>query len=226
MLRALSCALIALGCTRAVAQASPPMLRFHFENPQTQPSAYTITLEEDGSGHFHSEPGTTPPQNAADLPSEGQDRPIHVSAATAQRIFAVARAKKLFTVNCDNSGKVAFTGKKELSYSGPDGQGSCEYNYSHDQQLQWLTSEMQGIAATLEEGRRLELEHQHDRLTLDPELGTLIEMVHNGQAVELGTIASTLLAIEQDGAVLERAQRRAHQLLQEVDAADAQPPKP
>ncbi len=215
----------------ALAQTAPPepvaapSISFHYDNPQQQPSRYTLTLLQDGSGHFHSDASAAPQENPSDLPAAGQDRSIQVSAAATQRIFAIARARKLFATNCDSGGKVAFTGKKELSYSGPEGRGSCQYNYSHDQQIQWITGEMQGIAATLEEGRRLELQHDHGRLGLDPELEVLDGMVHNGQAVELGNIAPTLTAIVQDEAVLERAQRRARQLLQIADAADGQQPK-
>ena len=77
---------------------------------------------------------------------------------------------------------------------------------------------MQGIAATLEEGRRLEIEHQHGRLSLDAELETLENMVQNGQAIEVGTIAPTLLAIVKDESVMQRAQKRARHLLAIVEA--------
>ena len=199
-------------------------VNFHFENPQAQLARYTIAVHPDGTGHFHSDASPTPPENPSDLPSQGLDRPIQVSAAVTQRIFAVARAKKLFAIKCEAGMKVAQTGRKQLSYTGPDGQGSCEYNYSRDPQIEWLTGEMQGIASTLEAGRRLELQHQHGRLDLDGELATLEEMVQNGQALELGNIAPILPMIVQDQSVLERAQRRARQLLQVAQAAHpAQP---
>jgi hypothetical protein len=202
------------------AQAQPPAtVTFHFENPQLQPAKYTITLHEDGNGRFQAEAGPTTPDDTAALPSEGQDRPIQATAPTVQHIFAIARAKKFFNIACD-SGDVhtAFTGKKELGYQGADGHGGCSYNYSKDPKIDWLTTEMQGIAATLEEGRRLEIEHEHGRLTLDAELETLETMAQNGQALELQNIAQTLLAIVKDEAVLQRAQKRARHLLAIIDA--------
>lgn len=230
MLRARFGITLALVSGTGLAQTAPPpsmapTVSFHFENAGLQLSRYTVTVHPDGSGHFHSDGGGAPPENSSDLPSEGLDRPIQLSPAATQRIFAAAHAKKLFAMNCEAGGKVAFTGKKELSYSGPDGQGSCQYNYSHDPQIQWLTGEMQGIAATLEAGRRLQLQHEHGRLNLDAELADLETMVHNGQAVELGNIAPILTDIVQDEAVLERAQRRARQLLQVADAAEADQPR-
>jgi hypothetical protein len=201
---------------------TPAKVTFHFDNPQLQPTRYTITLHEDGTGQFHAEAGSIRPDDTAALPSEGQDRPIQLTATTTQRIFATARAKKFFAMACEAGGDhVAFTGKKELGYQGADGHGGCTYNYTKDQQLQWITGEMQGIAATLEEGRRLELQHEHGRLSLDAELETLETMVQNGQAVELGNIAPTLLAIVKDEAVLERAQKRARHLLAIIDAGES-----
>jgi hypothetical protein len=205
-------------CVAAHAQA-PATVTFRFENQQMQPAKYTITLHEDGTGHFHAEGGAANPDDIAALPSEGQDRAIQVTAPTIQRIFEIARAKKLFNMACEGSeAHVAFTGKKELGYDGAEGHGGCTYNYSKDPKIQWLTTEMQGIAATLEEGRRLQIEHEHGRLSLDAELETLEQMAQNGQALELGNIAPELVAIVKDDAVLQRAQKRARHLLAIVDA--------
>ena len=211
--------LAALLCAPALAQQTATV-EFKYDNPAMQPTKYVITVREDGSGRFHAEAGTVKPEDTAALPSEGQDRLVQLTAGTTQRIFATARAKKFFAMACEGGGDhVAFTGKKELSYVGSDGKGGCTFNYSKDQQIEWLASEMQGIAATLEEGRRLDIEHEHGRLTLDAELETLETMVHNGQAAELGNIAPTLLAIVKDEAVMERAQKRARHLLAIIDAA-------
>jgi hypothetical protein len=208
------------GAQCVAAQAQPPAtVTFHFENAQLQPAKYAITLHEDGTGHFHADAGPSSPEDTAALPSEGQDRPIQVTSPTVERIFAITRARKFFNIACEGGdAHLAFTGKKELGYQGADGHGGCSYNYSKDPKIQWLTTEMQGIAATLEEGRRLQLEHEHGRLSLDAELETLEQMVQNGQALELGNIAQTLLAIVKDDAVLQRAQKRSRRLLAIVDA--------
>ena len=209
-------ALVAAPCVTAQA---PATVTFHFENAQLQPAKYLITLHEDGTGHFHADAGPSSPDDTAALPSEGQDRPIQVTSPTVERIFEIARAKKFFNMACENGdAHLAFTGKKELGYQGTDGHGGCTYNYSKDPKIQWLTTEMQGVAATLEEGRRLQIEHEHGRLSLDAELETLEQMVQNGQALELQNIAQTLLAIVKDDAVLQRAQKRARRLLAIIDA--------
>ncbi len=197
----------------AGAQASPEVT-FRFENPKLQPASYVLQFRPDGSGHFHAEAGPSPPDDIAALPAEGQDRDIHISQSVADRIFSIAKQKKFFAFPCDSgSDSVAFQGKKTLSYQGPAGQGSCTYNYSKDQQIQWITAECQGIAITLEEGRRLQLRYEHGRLSLDAELETIEELARDGQATELGNIAPILTTIASDDRVMERAQRRARKLL-------------
>lgn len=198
---------------------SPATVSFHFENPQLQPAKYTITVHEDGTGHFSAEAGPANSEDIAALPSESQDRGIQVTTANTQRIFEIARSKKFFNIACEGGdAHLAFTGKKELGYQGSDGHGGCTFNYSKDPKIQWLTTEMEGIAATLESGRRLQLEHEHGRLSLDAELESLETMVQNGQALELQNIAPTLVDIVKDQAVLQRAQKRARHLLAIVDA--------
>lgn len=207
-----------LAWSSAMAQA-PATVTFHFENPQLQPAKYTITIHEDGTGQYHAEAGPSNPDDIAALPSQGEDRPIQVTTANTQRIFEIARAKKFFNIACEGGdARLAFTGKKELGYQGADGHGGCTYNYSKDAKIEWLTTEIEGMAATLEAGRRLKLEHEHGRLSLDAELESLETMVQNGQAVELENIAPTLVDIVKDQEVMQRAQKRARHLLAIVDA--------
>ncbi len=212
------------------AQPTPPVpasagkslatIEFHFENQQLRPPTYTLVVHEDGSGQYRADASPALPDDPAALPSEAADRPIQLTGAVTQRMFKLARSHKDFATACDSGdARIAFTGKKLLTYQGPDGHGACTFIYSKDQQIEWLASEMQAIAATLNEGQKLDLQHEHGRLSLDAELETLESMVQNGQAAELGTIAPTLLAIARDPAVLERAQKRARHLLTIADAA-------
>jgi hypothetical protein len=189
-------------------------LVFKFENPQLQPARFEITLHGDGTGHFVSHVGSAPPADIADLPPEGQERDIIVADATRERIFAVAQKEHGFAIKCDSGAKkIAFQGLKTLTYDGPDAHGSCTYNYSNDPKIEWLTTEMLGIATTLEEGRRLTVEHAHGRLTLDGELETLENLVQQGEATEIENIAPTLQSIVADENLIQRARRRAQTLL-------------
>lgn len=200
------------------AAAGSPQVTFHYENPQLQPALYTLVVAEDGSGTFHSEPGaTTPPDTSVYHPLPMRlDRPIQLTKTTTDTIFATARKQKFFSAPCeDPKNKVAFQGNKQLSYQGPDGRGSCVYNWSKFAPIEKLTTLFESIAFTLEEGRRLEVEHKHDRLAIDAELIVLSDAAKEGRATELQLIQPTLHEIIKDQEILERARFRASKLLGE-----------
>jgi hypothetical protein len=190
-------------------------IRFTYENPKLQPHKYVVTVGEDGSGHFRSEGG-----GAADgesIPSEPLDQPIHISKALRESMFATARKNKLFAISCDDGGKnIAFQGAKTLEYEGPEGKGSCMYNWSKNAQIDKLTDQFEAIAATLDEGSKLQREYEHGRLSLDGEMEVLEQMVREGRAIEVENIAPILQTLAGDEAVLQRVQRGARALLQEV----------
>jgi hypothetical protein len=186
-------------------------IRFTYENPKLEPHHYVITVNEDGSGHFVSESNGA--ADGADLASESQDRPIHISKEVRESMFAAAHKAKRFA-SCDDGGKnIAFQGNKTLSYEGSDGKGSCEYNWSKNPQIQKLTDQFEAIAATLDEGNKLERRYEHGRLSLDGEIETLEQLAHEGRAIELENIAPILKKLAEDEAVLQRVQRRARTLL-------------
>jgi hypothetical protein len=198
--------------------ATSARVEFHYENPQLQPAKYSFVIFESGAGEFHSEPGATPPQDTASYHplANRLDRSVQLSKAATAQIFSTARAEKFFAIGCEDiRNKVAFQGTKQLSYQGPDGSGSCVYNWSKFAPIQKLTTLFESIAFTLEEGRRLEVEHKHDRLALDAELGALLDSVKEGEASEIDNIRPVLQEIIDDEATLERAKLRAQKLLED-----------
>jgi hypothetical protein len=190
--------------------ASPPaaQIRFIYENPKLEPHKYVLVVGEDGSGNFHSE-------GSGNMPSQSLDRAIHVSKAVRESMFASARKNKFFAKACDDGGKnIAFQGTKTLEYTGPDGQGNCTYNWSKDGQIDKLTDQFEAIAATLDEGSKLQGQYEHGRLSLDSEMEILEQMAHEGRAIEIENIAPLLQTLAGDEAVLQRVQRRARTLVQ------------
>lgn len=193
--------------------AVPPgaQIRFTYENPKLEPHKYVLVVGEDGSGNYLSEGSaiSVDGQSVSSL-----DRPIHVSKAVRDSMFAAARKNKLFGKSCDDGGKnIAFQGTKTLEYEGPDGQGSCIYNWSKNAQIGKLTDQFEAIAATLEEGSKLQRQYDHGRLSLDSEMEILEQMVREGRAMEIENIAPLLQRLSDDEAVLQRVQRRARTLL-------------
>ena len=191
-------------------------IRFTYENPQLEPHKYVLVVGEDGSGTYHSE-GSASSAEGQSMSSEPLDRPIHVSKAVRESMFAAARKNKLFAKSCDDGGKnIAFQGTKTLEYEGPDGQGSCTYNWSKNGQIGKLTDQFEAIAATLEEGSKLQRQYEHGRLSLDSEMEILEQMVREERAIEIENIAPLLKTLSGDEAVLQRVQRRARTLLAAV----------
>jgi hypothetical protein len=206
--------LVAISGLRLWAEGVPAQISFTYENPKLQPPKYVVTVGEDGGGHFRSEAGGPVSNDPENIPAEPQDRQIHISKEVREGMFAAARKNKLFAIACDDGAKnIAFQGTKTLQYEGPDGHGSCTYNWSKNSQIDKLTDQFQAIAATMDEGSKLERQYEHERLSLDGELEVLAQMVHDGRAMEVENIAPILQKLAGDDAVLQRVQRRARAML-------------
>src|SRR5277367_5255069 len=145
------------GALAASAQpANTASIRFVFENPKLQPASYVLDINEDGTGHFHSEPGSAVLSDAESITPQAVNIDIKISEPLRSTLFKTARSHNHFAVACESAkSKIAFTGKKTLQYTGPDGDGSCTFNWSHDQQLMKVVDDLIAVAFTIEEGRRL-----------------------------------------------------------------------
>lgn len=187
-------------------------IRFTVEDPQLQPQAYTLQINEDGSGTYTASYGKSAVQRVK--------RSIHVHRSLVSRLFQTARKEHFFASICaDKRKRVAFTGKKTLAYSGPDGSGSCTFNYSRERDVNQITSKLVAVGYMLQVGERLKREHQYERLALDDELESLQEAVRDGRALDPENIASELEAIASDNAVMNLARARARSLLERTVAS-------
>jgi hypothetical protein len=213
-------AALVLTLLQAAPQTSPPAaassaeIRFTFDHPQLDPAHYTLVIHEDGSGHYKSTPGVHTGFYTDSVAPGPADRDIQVHDPLLATLFQGARSHQFFAIECEApASHVAFTGKKTLSYAGPDGHGECTFNWSHDDQLNQLANDLMAIAYTLEEGSRLALMHLHSRLSLDAELENLQESFKDHRALALENIAPELQSIAADTAVMNRARNRARALL-------------
>ncbi|MGD1062313.1 MAG: hypothetical protein ABR860_03555 [Terracidiphilus sp.] len=195
--------------------AADPAFQLDFSNPGLSPSQWTLTLRPDGTGHFRSQAGKPPDDATQVLFPPAVDRDIRVSAAYAGRVFAAAARHRWFNEPCESHLKVAFQGWKTLTYTGPQGQGSCTFNYSKDKEIQNLGESLEAVAETILEGARMELLLQHDRLGLDAEMEFLVGAVDDGRAQQVCVIREFLERLAQDDTVLERVRKRARMLLEQ-----------
>jgi hypothetical protein len=221
----LALAVAGLPAQSAVGNAAGPVVTVDFSNPGLTPSHWTLTLHPDGSGHFRSEKTTvvavtdrentqeSTQESAERIATPNVDRDVTVSAEFAEHVFQAAHEHKLFNIECESHLKVAFQGLKKLSYSGPEGQGGCQFNYSKDKDIQALGDSLIAVAGTILEGARLERLLQYDRLGLDSEMEYLVGAAGDGRAQQMSTIRGILERLADDPEVLERVRKRARVLL-------------
>ena len=204
-------ALCAVMFARSVCGQETVTLEYLNEN--LQPSHWVLTIHSDGSGKYDSFPGEGAGTDGNRIREVEVHRRLHLSQKFVERVFATAHQRNLFHYQCESRLKVAFQGEKRLSYDGPDGSGSCSYNYSKDNQIQALGESLLAVESTIEFGERLEVLEQHDRLGMDREMAALYEASQSGSALEVGAIQETLERIVADEQVLERVRRKARLLL-------------
>ncbi len=184
-----------------------------YTNQNIQPSHWVLVVHPDGSGQFDSDASDAEGAGGATIHLGAVHRDLQLSQGFADRVFTVARERKLFNFKCDSGMKVAFQGIKRFSYSGPEGTGNCAYNYSKDSTIENLGDSVIAVATTIEAGERLKRLQQHDRLGLDHEMEELVVTAHQGQAIELSVIRDVLERIVADDQLLERVRRKARLLL-------------
>jgi hypothetical protein len=211
---ALAAATFALSAFAQTASGqSGSVFEIDYSNPGLRPAHWVMTLAPDGSGHFRSERGDTPVDPSQGPEAANLDRDIKVSPDFASHVFWTARQHRLFTPGCESHMKVAFQGWKKFTYNGPDGAGSCTFNYSKDKDIQALGDSLIAVATAIVEGARLEALLQHDRLGLDKEIEFLVEAAGDGRVQQICTIKGILKRLAEDPMVMERVRKRARVLL-------------
>jgi hypothetical protein len=141
------------------------------------------------------------------------DRDIALSPDFTNHIFKMVHSSRILDGKCESHLKVAFQGTKKISYSGPDGQGGCEFNYSTDKEIQDLGDSLVAVGSTLIEGERLELLYQHDPLGLDKAIQYVVEASDDGRLQQIGAIRNILERLEDDPRIMDRVRKRARLLL-------------
>jgi hypothetical protein len=177
---------------------------FQFDRPALKLPPYTFEVHPDGRTSY----------------KQGNvSMSLQISSTLAEKIFRQAKELSYFDLPCASKMKnIADTGDKILSYKGPDGAGSCTYNYTQYETVQKLTDVFQAMALTLDEGKKLESAHKYDRLSLYGEMTTLTDLVKDHRAVEMGLIAKTLRSLADDPDVLEKVRSKAATLLKMAES--------
>jgi len=191
---------------------SNAVVRVDFSNPNLYPAQWSLVLHPDGSGHFHAEGGNKPTDSEAIEPAK-IDRDVTLAGDFTTNIFQTMHDKRILHGDCESHLNVAFQGLKKISYSGPDAEGGCQFNYSSHKEIQDLGESLVGVGSTLIEGARLELLLQHDPLGLDKAIQYVVEASNDGRLQQICAIRGILERLQDDPHVMERVRKRARMLL-------------
>jgi hypothetical protein len=192
---------------------SASVVRVDYSNPGLYPAQWTLVLHPDGSGHFHAEGGNKPSDEDGTILPAKVDRDVTLSNEFTNHVFQTVHDSRILHGKCESHLKVAFQGLKKINYSGPDGEGGCEFNYSSVREIQDLGESLVAVGSTLIEGARLELLLQHDPLGLDKAIQFVVEASDDGRLQQICAIRDILERLEDDPHVLERVRKRARMLL-------------
>jgi hypothetical protein len=195
--------------------AAGPKVTFTLDWPEADPARYVLTIGSNGAALYESTGGSK---------SAGQPYSMKftVSEATRARVFDTAKALDYFNRNFEyKKGKIAFTGKKTLSYADAERKFETTYNWSDNPALRKLTELLQGISTTAEFGRSLGYLRRYDKLGLNAELKRMDELAAGGHLAELQVLSAELEQIAGDSSVMEIARQKARRLLQRAGASQA-----
>lgn len=192
-------------------------ITFTLNFPQSDPQDYSITVDATGHGRYECTGPVVP-----DSESETYRSEFDISPQTREKIFELAKQARYFSGKIDSGNrKLAFTGAKTLAYKDGQYDNKAHYDYSNLAPVRDLTSLFQGMAATLEYGRRLTYYHRYQKLALDDELKRMEEEARNNQLDELQSVAPVLQDIVNDSSVINVTRARAQELMQIGNGAGA-----
>ena len=186
-----------------------PTVTFTCDFPGSNPDHYFITIANDGSASYDSTGKLTEQ-------SENDDSfrvDFKVADATRSRIFELAQKADYFTGRVDSGKKLASMGVKTLTYQDAQRSTKATYNYSSRPAVRDLTQLFQGMALTLEFGRRLDYEYRYQKLALDEELKEMEDEADRGRLEELAAVTPILKKIEMDTSLVNIARARAQRLV-------------
>jgi hypothetical protein len=186
-------------------------ISFSLNFPGSDPDRYSISVASDGRAKYECE---------AKISSESDDRETYqtefqFSPVVRARIFELAVQAHYFSGKIDSGNrKIAFTGAKKLTYLDAGRNNVAEFNYSTVGPVQQLTALFQGVAATMEFGRRLAHYQRYQKLALDDELRRMESQAQDNQLAELQAVQPVLREISEDKSDLNVVRARAQRLLE------------
>ena len=189
----------------------PATVAFSLVFPGSDPESYAITVHSDGHAKYE----CTGKISSDSDDTETYQTDFNISDATRMRVFDLAAQAHYFAGKIDSGNhKLAFTGAKKLTYADGQRNFTADYNFSPVPAVQQLTALFQGVAATLEFGRRLAYYHHYQKLALDDELKRMETLARTGELMELQAAKPVLQEIYGDPSVINVVRARAERIME------------
>ena len=186
-------------------------ITFSLDFPGSDPEHYVISVQSDGKAQYECRGRISGTSDD----TENYTAEFTFSDATRASIFDLAAKAHYFSGKIDTGNKkLAFTGAKKLSYKDAQRESTAEYNYSPMPAVQQLTTLFQGVASTLEFGRRLAHYHRYQKLALDDELKRMEAQARSGQLSEVSAVKPILQEIYDDSSVINVVRARARRIME------------
>jgi hypothetical protein len=207
----LSAVVLILLCSLPLHAADPAKVKFSLDFAGSDPEHYSISVTADGHAMY---------ECSAKISADSEEREAYqweftFSDTARTRIFDLAAQAHYFSGKIDSGNhKLAFTGAKKLVYTDSQRNNTAEFNFSSSPPVQQLTTLFQGLAATLEYGRRLVHLHRYQKLALDEELKSMEDQARRGEIVELQAVRPILQQIYDDTSVMNVVRARALRIME------------
>jgi hypothetical protein len=204
-----SCAIVLI--LRPIEAAEPATVIFSLDFPTSDPEHYTISVDSSGHARYECSVKISPDSDER----QAYQTDFALAEATRARIFDLAAQSHYFAGKIDSGNKkLAFTGAKKLTYKDRQHDATAAYNYSQLLPVQQLTALFQGMAATLEFGRRIAYYHRYQKLALDEELKRMENEARGGSLTEIQAAQPVLQEVYDDASVINVVRARAQRILE------------
>jgi hypothetical protein len=195
-----------------------PTITFTLDFPNSDPSHYVISISSDRHASYTGNGRFSPNSSIAVVDDDKDPEAEHIEFTAAPqlvtKIFGLAKSARYFQGEIDSKKRnIASTGQKTLTYKDGEKNTQATYNYSPLPAVQELTHIFQGLAATLEFGRRLNYFYHHQKLALDRETKLMEDSTKEGDLQGISAVAPILQKIADDKSVINVVRTRALRIL-------------
>ena len=191
------------------APAVPAKLTYSRAFKGSTPEYLAIVVDSAGSGTYEG--------RKLDEAQKMPARPIQLSAATTERIFALAAQLHDFqSIQLESHKRVANLGEKTFTYQQGDDVNRVVFNYTENRIARELVDLFEAVGAVQQHVGALEFEMKYDPLGHSQELLQIQIELNEKSLIDPQMLVPTLEKIAHDARFLHLAQVRAQQIIDRV----------